>query len=148
MAASAAGTEKDAKVKGNADELENMFSGNEDDDLLDSIDEDESEAWMPTEKGEGIVGTVVRIDQTKSDFALPGQDPMVPVITVEVKNGDEEPTRMRVIGYAFLLKKGIEEAAPSIGDTMAFKFLGKGQTKKGNPINKYGVAIRRAPVRA
>jgi hypothetical protein len=138
----AAGAEA-TKVKGNAKDMEDMFSANPDEDLLDSIDEDESEAWMPTEKGEGIVGTVVKIGQTKSDFALPGQDPMVPVITLEVKDG-EETTQLRVTGYAFLLKKGIEEAAPNIGDTMAFKFLGKGQTKKGQPINKYGVAIRRA----
>jgi hypothetical protein len=135
------------KVKGNADELEGMFAGgdelNGDDDLLNSIDDDESEAWMPTEKGEGIVGKVVRIGQTKSDFALPGQDPMVPVITVEVKDG-EDTQLLRVTGYAFLLRKGIEEAAPNVGDTMAFKFLGKGQTKKGQPINKYGVAIKRA----
>jgi hypothetical protein len=131
------------KVKGNAKDMEDMFSATPDEDLLDSIDEDESEAWMPTEKGEGIVGTVVKIGQTKSDFALPGQDPMVPVITLEVKDG-EETTQLRVTGYAFLLKKGIEEAAPNVGDTMAFKFLGKGTTKKGQPINKYGVAIRRA----
>lgn len=137
-----------SKVKGGtADELEDMFAGsdelNEDDDLLNSIDDDESEAWMPTEKGEGIVGKVVRIGQTKSDYALPGQDPMVPVVTVEVKDG-EDTQLLRVTGYAFLLKKGIEEANPSVGDTMAFKFLGKGTTKKGQPINKYGVAIKRA----
>jgi hypothetical protein len=133
----------ETKVKGNADDLENMFSATPDDDLLDSIDDDESEAWMPTEKGEGIVGKVVRLGQTKSDFALPGQDPMVPVVTLEIE-GPEGPTQLRVTGYAFLLRKGIEEAAPNLGDTMAFKFLGKGQTKKGQPINKYGVAIRRA----
>lgn len=134
----------ETKVKGgSAEDLENMFSADPDADLLDSIDEDESEAWMPTEKGEGIVGKVVKIGQTKSDFALPGQDPMVPVITLEVKDGDET-TQLRVTGYAFLLKKGIEEAAPNVGDTMAFKFLGKGTTKKGQPINKYGVAIKRA----
>jgi hypothetical protein len=138
---------KSTKVKGGSEaDLEDMFSGGEtveDDDLLNSIDDDESEAWMPTEKGEGIVGEVVRIGQTKSDFALPGQDPMVPVITVKVQDGDDTQL-LRVTGYAFLLRKGIEEANPAVGDTMAFKFLGKGQTKKGQPINKYGVAIRRA----
>jgi hypothetical protein len=137
-------TKSASKVKGGTDEdLDAMFSADPDADLLDSIDEDESEAWMPTEKGEGIVGKVVKIGQTKSDFALPGQDPMVPVITLEVRDGNET-TQLRVTGYAFLLKKGIEEANPSVGDTMAFKFLGKGTTKKGQPINKYGVAIKRA----
>lgn len=133
------------KVKGNEAELEGMFATDEsdDDDLLNGIEDDESEAWMPTEKGEGIVGKVVGIGQAKSDFALPGQDPMVPVIKVEVKDGDDIRV-MRVTGYAFLLRKGIEEANPALGDTMAFKFLGKGQTKKGQPINKYGVAIKRA----
>lgn len=134
-----------AKVKSNEAELEDMFSGgaSDDDDLLNGIEDDESEAWMPTEKNEGIVGKVVGIGQAKSDFALPGQDPMVPVIKVEVKDGDDVRV-MRVTGYAFLLRKGIEESNPAIGDTMAFKFLGKGQTKKGQPINKYGVAIKRA----
>lgn len=133
------------KVKSSDEELEGMFGTSEDDDLLNSIEDDESEAWMPTEKNEGIVGKVVGISQAKSDFALPGQDPMVPVIKVEVKDPDSDDTRvMRVTGYAFLLRKGIEEANPSLGDTMAFKFLGKGQTKKGQPINKYGVAIKRA----
>lgn len=141
-----------SKVKGaSEDELEGMFAGsdelNEDDDLLNSIDDDESEAWMPTEKGEGIVGEVVRVGQTKSDYALPGQDPMVPVVTVKVKDGDDFQL-MRVTGYAFLLRKGIDEANPSVGDTMAFKFLGKGTTKKGQPINKYGVAIKKAPAPA
>jgi hypothetical protein len=143
----AAPTKTTGKITGGTEaELEGMFAteDNGDDDLLNGIEDDESEAWMPTEKNEGIVGKVVGIGQAKSDYALPGQDPMVPVIKVEVKDPDGETRVMRVTGYAFLLRKGIEEAAPNLGDTMAFKFLGKGQTKKGQPINKYGVAIKRA----
>ena len=134
------------KVKSDEAELEGMFATDDDgdDDLLNGIEDDESEAWMPTEKNEGIVGKVVGIGQAKSDYALPNQDPMVPVIKVEVKDPDGETRVMRVTGYAFLLRKGIEEANPNLGDTMAFKFLGKGTTKKGQPINKYGVAIKRA----
>lgn len=131
------------------DEVDEMFdapaTGSEDDfdDLLDQVVEDDAEGWVPSEPGEGIAGIVVKVGETRSDFAKDGEDPMVPTVTIETKNGD----RFRVIGYGSVLRREILDANPQPGDRIAVKYFGEKPVKKGRYAGKtyrhFGVAIRR-----
>jgi hypothetical protein len=113
------------------------------DDLLDQVEEDDSEGWVPTERGEGISGTVVKISETRSDFANDGEDPMCPTVTIQTKDG----TKFRVIGYGAVLKREIQDADPHVGDLMAVKYFGEKPIKKGRfagkPYKHFGVVVRR-----
>jgi hypothetical protein len=114
------------------------------DDLLNQVEEDDSEGWVPSEVGEGISGTVVKVGETRSDFAKDGEDPMVPTVTIETKDG----TKYRVIGYGAVLKRELQDANPQVGDRLAVKYFGEKPIKKGRfqgkPYKHFGVAIRRA----
>jgi|SRR5690606_28280225 len=131
------------------DEVDEMFdapaTGSEDDfdDLLDQVVEDDAEGWVPSEPGEGIAGIVVKVGETRSDFAKDGEDPMVPTVTIETKNGD----KFRVIGYGSVLRREILDANPQPGDRIAVKYFGEKPVKKGRYAGKtyrhFGIAIRR-----
>jgi hypothetical protein len=136
------------------DEVDEMFgtdgangaAGTDDefDDLLDEVEEDDSEGWVPSEKGEGIAGTVVKVGETRSDFARDGEDPMCPTVTIQTADG----TKWRVIGYGAVLKRELQDADPKVGDRMAVKYFGEKIIKKGKfagkPYKHFGVAVRRA----
>ena len=132
------------------DEVDKMFdapatgSGDDLDDLLNEVVEDDAEAWVPSEPGEGIAGIVVKVGETRSDFAAAGEDPMVPTVTIETKNGD----RFRVIGYGAVLRRELMDANPRVGDKIAVKYFGEKPIKKGRFAGKlyrhFGVAIRRS----
>jgi hypothetical protein len=140
--------------KDEADELfDNLTDGdkagataNEEDfdDLLDEVEEDDSEGWVPTEKGEGISGLVTKIGETRSDFANEGENPMVPTVVVETKDG----TKYRVIGYGAVLKRELQDADPHVGDLIAVKYFGEKLIRKGRfagkPYKHFGVVVRRA----
>jgi len=119
------------------------------DDLLDEVEEDDSEGWVPSEKGEGISGVVVKVGVTRSDFANDGEDPMVPTVTLECKDPDNpgKTIKYRVIGYGAVLKRELQDADPKVGDRMAVKYFGEKPIKKGRfagkPYKHFGVAIRR-----
>lgn len=125
-------------------DVQGEFSEDDFDDLLNQVDEDDSEGWVPTEKGEGISGTVVKIGETRSDFAKPGEDPMVPTVTIRTADG----TKWRVIGYGAVLKREMEDANPQVGDRMAVKYFGEKPVRKGPFAGKnykhYGIAVRKA----
>jgi hypothetical protein len=128
------------------EDKDNLAAQSDDfDDLLDDVEEDDSEGWVPKEKGEGISGLVIKVGETKSDFAADGQDPLVPVVTIQTADG----TKWRVIGYSSVLKREIQDADPKVGDRMAVKFFGEKTLKTGKfagrPYKHFGVAIRRAP---
>jgi hypothetical protein len=114
------------------------------DDLLDDVEEDDSEGWVPSEVGEGISGLVVKVGETRSDFANDGENPMVPTVTIQVKDG----TKYRVIGYGAVLKRELQDADPQVGDRLAVKYFGEKPIKKGRfagkPYKHFGLAIRRA----
>ena len=114
------------------------------DDLLDDVEEDDSEGWLPSEVGEGISGLVVKVGETRSDFANDGENPMVPTVTIQVKDG----TKYRVIGYGAVLKRELQDADPQVGDRLAVKYFGEKPIKKGRfagkPYKHFGLAIRRA----
>jgi hypothetical protein len=144
-----------APVKDNGqDEVDEMFGAepreiNEDDfadvdDLLDKVEEDDSEGWVPTEKGEGIAGIVVKISETRSDFANEGEDPMCPTVTIQTKDG----TKWRVIGYGAVLKRELKDADPRVGDKIAVKYWGEKPIKNGRfagkPYKHFGVIVKRA----
>lgn len=133
------------------DEVDAMFnapatgSGDDLDDLLNEVVEDDAEAWVPATPGEGIAGIVVKVGETRSDFAKDGEDPMVPTVTIETKDGD----RFRVIGYGAVLRRELMDANPRVGDKIAVKYFGEKPIKKGRfagrPYRHFGVAIRRSP---
>lgn len=139
-----------SKSKAVQDEADAMFdapaTGSEDDfdDLLNEVVEDDSEGWVPSEPGEGIAGIVVKVGETRSDFAKDGEDPMVPTVTIQTKNGD----KFRVIGYGAVLRRELLDANPQVGDKIAVKYFGERPIKKGRfagrPYKHFGVAIRRA----
>ena len=153
----AASTKVDPKIIDTAstgqDEVDEMFgkdapATNEDDfagvdDLLGEVEEDDSEGWVPKEKGEGIAGIVVKIGETRSDFANDGEDPMCPTVTIQTKDG----TKWRVIGYGAVLKREIKDADPKVGDMMAVKYFGEKPIKSGRfagkPYKHFGVVVRR-----
>lgn len=113
------------------------------DDLLNEVEEDDSEGWVPTEKGEGIAGIVVKVGETRSDFANDGENPMVPTVTIETRDG----TKYRVIGYGAVLKRELQDADPKVGDRIAVKYFGEKPIKKGRfagkPYKHFGVVVRR-----
>jgi hypothetical protein len=112
------------------------------DDLLDEVEEDDSEGWVPTEKGEGIAGIVVKVGETRSDFANDGENPMVPTVTILTRDG----TKYRVIGYGAVLKRELQDANPQVGDRIAVKYFGEKLIKKGRFANKpykhFGVIVK------
>jgi hypothetical protein len=113
------------------------------DDLLNEVEEDDSEGWVPSEKGEGIAGIVVKVGETRSDFANDGENPMVPTVTIQTKSGD----KFRVIGYGAVLKRELIDADPRVGDMIAVKYFGEKPIKKGRfagkPYKHFGVVVRR-----
>jgi hypothetical protein len=115
-----------------------------DDDLLGEIDEDDSEGWVPEKVGEGVQGEVIKVGETRSDFARDGEDPMVPTVTIKTKTGE----KYRIIGYGAVLKREMQDADPQVGDLFAIKYFGDKLVKKGKwagkPYKHFGVAVRRA----
>jgi hypothetical protein len=133
------------------DDAEDLFGGGAEagdsdfqdaDDLLNTVQEDDAEGWVPTEKGESLAGVVVKVGETRSDFATKGEDPMVPTITVKTREGD----KFRVIGFGSVLKREIEDADPQVGDLFAVKYWGEKPIKKGPYAGKnykhYTVAVK------
>ena len=102
------------------------------DDLLNSVQEDDAEGWNPQEKGEAISGVVIKLGETRSDFAKDGEDPMVPTVTVQTKDG----TKYRVIGYGTVLKREMTDAAPQVGDLFAAKYWGQKPVRNGKWAGK------------
>lgn len=150
----AASTSNKNRAATGQDEVDEMFGApapgvSEDDfadvdDLLNEVEEDDSEGWVPTEKGEGIAGIVIKVGETRSDFANDGENPMVPTVTIQTRNGD----KFRVIGYGAVLKRELQDADPRVGDRIAVKYFGEKPIKKGRfagkPYKHFGVVVKRA----
>jgi hypothetical protein len=121
------------------DLFDEIDSGDEDVDLLDSIDEDDSEGWVPDEVGQGIQGVVIKVGETRSDFS----DEMAPTVTIETAEGQ----KYRIIGYGAVLRREIVDADPKPGDLFAAKYFGEKVIKKGKWAGKkykhFGIAVRR-----
>ena len=135
------------------DEADNLFgdaAGDEADnvdfdaaeDLLGTVVEDDAEGWVPTEKGEFLAGVVVKVGQTRSDFASDGEDPMCPTVTIKTRDGD----KFRVIGFGAVLKRELADADPRVGDVIAVKYWGEKPIKKGRfagkPYKHFSVAVK------
>lgn len=110
------------------------------DDLLNTVEEDDSEGWNPSEKNEGVSGVIVKIGETRSDFAKPGEDPMVPTITIDgyhTAADGETRTRgkFRVIGYGAVLHRELQDQIDAgrcvVGNLMAAKYFGEKPIKRG-----------------
>lgn len=123
------------------DLLDQLDDGFDPDDLLNEVVEDDSEGWVPSEPGEGISGVVVAVGTTRSDFAKDGEDPMVPTVTIQTKNG-----KYRVIGYGAVLRRELMDANPKVGDLIAVKYFGEKLIKKGRfagkPYKHFGAIVR------
>lgn len=120
------------------------------DDLLNEVKEDDAEGWNPTEVGEGIAGVIVGIGQTRSDFAAPGTDPMVPTVTVQTRDG-----KWRVIGFASVLRReleaGLDNGTIKVGNLFAVKYFGEKVIKKGQFAGKnyrHYTVLAKAPKKA
>lgn len=146
----AASTKSTGTKSTGQDEVDKMFGADAPDDdfagvddLLNEVEEDDSEGWVPTEKGEGIAGIVVKVGETRSDFANDGENPMVPTVTIQTSGGD----KFRVIGYGAVLKRELQDADPQVGDRIAVKYFGEKPIKKGRfqgkPYKHFGVVVRR-----
>lgn len=100
------------------------------DDLLGHVEEDDSEGWNPTEPGSGIAGVILKIGETRSDFAKPGENPMVPTVTIQNREG-----KFRIIGFGSVLKREMEDQIASgsikVGNIMAAKYWGEKPIKRG-----------------
>lgn len=112
------------------------------DDLLNSVQEDDAEGWVPTERGEAISGVVTKVGETRSDFATSEDEAMCPTVTIQVKDG----TKYRVIGFGTVLRRELKDANPKVGDLMAVKFWGEKILKKGKfagrPYKHFSVAVK------
>lgn len=112
------------------------------DDLLDSVQEDDAEGWVPSERGEALSGVVTKVGETRSDFATSDEDAMCPTVTIQTRDGD----KYRVIGYGAVLKREMQDAAPKVGDLMAVKYWGEKPIKKGKFAGKmykhFSVAVK------
>lgn len=121
------------------DDLFDEIDSDEEADLLDSIDEDDSEGWVPSEVGEGIQGVVLKVGETRSDFS----DEMAPTVTIETATGE----KFRIIGFGAVLRREIVDADPHPGDLFAAKYFGEKTIKKGKWAGKkykhFGIAVRR-----
>lgn len=113
------------------------------DDLLNTVQEDDAEGWVPAEKGESLAGIVTKVGQTRSDFARDGEDPMCPTVTVQTRDGD----KFRVIGFGAVLKRELADANPEVGDIIAVKYWGEKLIKKGKyagkPYKHFSVAVKK-----
>lgn len=144
----AGSTKDDAKAKAQAD-ADAMFGEPDEadlDDLLNEVEEDDSEGWNPTEKGEAVAGVVLKVSEIRSDFADPNdpdEEAMCPVVTIKTASGE----KYRIIGYGAVLKREIRDANPEKGDRFAVKYFGEKPIKKGRFAGKnykhYGVACRK-----
>jgi hypothetical protein len=121
------------------DDLFDEIDGDEDIDLLDSIEEDDSEGWVPENVGDGIQGVVLKVGETRSDFS----DEMAPTVTIETTEGN----KYRIIGYGAVLRREILDADPHPGDLFACRYFGEKVIKKGKWTGKkykhFGIAVRR-----
>lgn len=110
-------------------------SFDEADDLLDHVEEDDSEGWNPTEKGEGVAGVIIKIGETRSDFADDGENPMVPTVTIQNRNG-----KFRIIGFSSVLKREMQDQIDAgrcvVGNLMAVKYWGEKPIKRGRFAGK------------
>ena len=138
-------TEPEAPAAEDA-ELENLldeFGGEEidPDDLLNEVEEDDSEGWVPKERNEGVSGKVIKVGTTRSDFAKDGEDPNVPTVTIQTKEG-----KFRVIGYGAVLRRELLDKNPHVGDLIAVKYFGEKPIRKGKfqgrPYKHFGVIVR------
>lgn len=121
------------------DLFDEIDGGSDEVDLLDSIDEDDSEGWVPSEPGEGIQGVVIKVGETRSDFS----DEMAPTVTIETSEG----AKLRIIGYGAVLRREMLDADPHPGDLFACRYFGEKTIKKGKWAGKnykhFGIAVRR-----
>ena len=143
-----AATKSKAPAQDEVDEMFGATAPDDDDfagvdDLLNEVEEDDSEGWVPTEKGEGIAGIVTNVGVTRSDFAPDGEDQNVPTVTIQTSSGD----KWRVIGYGAVLKRELQDKDPKVGDRIAVKYFGEKLIKKGKfagkPYKHFGVVVRR-----
>ena len=127
-------------AKKEPDLLEEMSGElDEDFDLLDGMEEDDSEGWVPTERGDGCQGVVLKVGETRSDFS----DEMAPTVTIETRDGQ----KLRIIGYGAVLRREIQDNDPKPGDLFAVKYWGEKDIKRGKyagkPYKHYSVAVKR-----
>lgn len=108
-------------------------------DLLADLDEGGAPAWVAKSAGDGVQGTVISLDTTKSKYKdEDGNYPDCPVVTLRQADGSE----IRVTGYQSILRKEIESSGVQVGDLFAAKYFGRKTGKSGSEYHHYKVATR------
>lgn len=110
------------------DQLLDELGMDDDVDLLEGMDPDDSEGWVPAEAGEGVQGCVIKVGETRSDYS----DDFAPTVTIECSDG----AKLRIIGYGAVLRREILDADPHPGDLFAVKYFGERPLKRGKFAGK------------
>lgn len=113
--------------------------------------ETQSNAWMPTEPGDTITGTVAEVDQAWSTFrhdahaAGEGWYPLLILDGVTVNSEPVEGTRA-LHAFRTVLFNLIMRRQPLIGERITVTFVGEGKAKGGkNPAHIYRLTIDGRP---
>jgi hypothetical protein len=75
--------------------------------------------WTPSTAGQAVTGVVLKLDEHPVPFAPDGKVP-----AMDLWLGGLE--RVRVVALGTTLMKGIEEAAPAVGDRLRVTYFGLG----------------------
>jgi hypothetical protein len=106
----------------------------EDFDLLSDLTEEEGESWMPwddEDQPEGIQGKVVSIGEVEREARFGGGA----AVFIQVQDRSDPELVWNVRGYATVLANQLEreiEKGLSVGDTIAIKYFGEKENKKGD----------------
>lgn len=126
------------------DETTAVDDDDDDFDLLSDLTEDGGTPWMPwdeEDQPDGIQGRVIAVSTVEADQKFGGGE--VPYVEVETKDG----TIWSVRGYATVLKNQLEREVDkglSIGDTLAIKYFGEKENRRGDNSYKNFKVVRRA----
>lgn len=118
----------------------------EDFDLLSDLTEEEGESWMPwddEDQPDGIQGKVVSIGEVEREARFGGGA----AVFIQVQDRSDPELVWNVRGYATVLSNQLEreiEKGLSVGDTIAIKYFGEKENKKGdNTYKNFAVASKR-----
>lgn len=110
----------------------------EDFDLLSDLTEEEGESWMPwddEDQPEGIQGKVLSIGEVEREARFGGGS----AVFIQVQDRTDSERVWNVRGYATVLSNQLEreiEKGLSVGDTIAIKYFGEKENKKGDNTYK------------
>lgn len=118
----------DTSAKSTADDDDEDF------DLLSDLTEEEGESWMPwddEDQPDGIQGKVLSIGEVEREARFGGGS----AVFIQIQDRTDAERVWNVRGYATVLSNQLEreiEKGLSVGDTIAIKYFGEKENKKGD----------------